>query len=45
MFDVSRQFDERHQREIHTQLQYRCAGVVGAAGVDLLYDLHRVEEV
>jgi hypothetical protein len=45
VLDVSRLVDERHQLEIRSQLQYRRAGAVGAAGLDLLYDLYRVEEV
>jgi hypothetical protein len=45
VLDVSRLFNERHQREIHSQLQHRGAGAVGAAGLDLLYDLCRLEEV
>ena len=45
MLDVSRVIDERHKLEIRSQLQYRRAGAVSAAGFDLLYDLCRVETI
>jgi len=45
VLDVPRLVDQRHQLQIRSQLQYRSAGAVSAAGFDLLYDLCRVEEV
>ena len=45
MFDVSGVADQRHQLTVHSQLQYRCAGALDSAGLDLLFDLYRVEEV
>jgi hypothetical protein len=45
VLDVSRQFDQCHQLEVYSQLQYRSAGAFDTAGLDLLYDLCRVEEV
>ncbi len=44
MLDVPSSFDERHQQPFHSQLQYRRAGAVDTAGLDLLYDLYRVED-
>ena len=45
MFDVSGVADQRHQLTVHSQLQYRRAGVVSASGHDLLFDIYCVEKV
>ena len=43
MFNVPRCLKQRHQREVHSKSEHRCAGAVCATGCDLLFNLHRVE--
>jgi len=45
MFDVSGVADQRHQLTVHSQLQYRRAGVADTASLDLLFDIYRFEKV
>jgi hypothetical protein len=45
VLDVPLGFDQRDQLEIYPQLQHRRAGVVGASGRDVLFDLCGIKKV
>jgi ribosomal protein S27AE len=45
VFDVPRVVDQRYQLQVYSQFQYRGAGAFGAAGFDLLLDLHSFEKI
>jgi ribosomal protein S27AE len=45
VLDVPIGFDQRDQLEIYPQLQHWSAGVVGASGRDVLFDLRGIKKV